>query len=373
MLYPVRGAKGKDIWAEGWPRLQISWVSRPWKPPGFPSFCRHDPAQDRVPPVTDPVPAPGRLGAVIIGRNEGARLVACLASFPDWVRPLVYVDSGSTDGSVAAARAAGAEVVALDMNLPFTAARARNAGFARLQELGAPEHVQFVDGDCRMQPGWLEAAQAFLAEHPAVAVVCGRRREIRPEASIWNRLCDAEWDTPVGQAKACGGDALMRVAAVAEVGGYDPTLIAGEEPELCVRLRQAGWEVWRIDREMTLHDAAMTRIGQWWKRTRRGGHAFAEGAALHGASPERHWVAETRRAVLWGAVLPGAALLGLAVTPWSLALLLAWPLQVLRLSRRHGWERAAFMVLAKIPEAQGVLEYHLNRLRRRRSALIEYK
>jgi GT2 family glycosyltransferase len=310
---------------------------------------------------------------VIIGRNEGARLAACLASFPASVRPLVYVDSGSTDGSVAAARAAGAEVVALDMSLPFTAARARNAGFARLCDLAAPDFVQFVDGDCQLQPGWLEAAEAFLLARPAVAVVCGRRREIHPEVSIWNRLCDAEWDTPVGRAKACGGDALMRVAAVAAVGGYDPGLIAGEEPELCVRLRRAGWEVWRIDHEMTLHDAAMTRIGQWWKRTRRGGHAFAEGAAMHGAPPERHWVAETRRAVLWGAVLPLLTLLGLAVTPWAGLLLLAWPLQILRLSRKIGWERAAYLVLGKFPEAQGVLEYHLNRLRKRRAGLIEYK
>ncbi|MES2541484.1 MAG: glycosyltransferase [Pseudomonadota bacterium] len=326
-----------------------------------------------MPPVTDPLPPPGRIGAVIIGRNEGARLVACLASFPDWVRPLVYVDSGSTDGSAATARAAGAEVVALDMALPFTAARARNAGFARLRELGAPEFVQFVDGDCRIQPGWPEAADAFLSARPDAAVVCGRRREIHPEASIWNRLCDAEWDTPPGPAKACGGDALMRVAAVAEVGGYDPGLIAGEEPELCVRLRRAGWEVWRIDQEMTLHDAAMKRIGQWWKRTRRGGHAFAEGAAMHGAPPERHWVAETRRAVLWGAVLPLVILLGLVVTPWAGVLLLLYPLQVLRLSRRLGWERAAFLVLGKFPEAQGVLEYNLNRVRRRRAVLIEYK
>lgn len=326
-----------------------------------------------MPPVTDPDPTPGRMGAVIIGRNEGARLVACLASFPTWVRPLVYVDSGSTDGSVDAARAAGAEVVALDMTRPFTAARARNAGLARLRALGAPEFVQFVDGDCRIQPGWLETAETFLATRPSVAVVCGRRREIHPEASVWNRLCDAEWDTPPGQAKACGGDALMRVAAVAEVGGYDPGLIAGEEPELCVRLRQAGWEVWRIDQEMTLHDAAMTRIGQWWTRTRRSGHAFAEGAALHGAAPERHWVTETRRAVLWGAILPLVAFLGLVVTPWAGLLLLAYPVQILRLSRRLGWERAAFLVLGKFPEVQGVLEFHLNRLRRRRARLIEYK
>ncbi len=315
----------------------------------------------------------GQIGAVIIGRNEGARLVACLASFPRDVRPLIYVDSGSTDGSVAMARAAGAEVVALDMKVPFTAARARNAGFARLIESGAPDFVQFVDGDCQMQPGWLSEAARFLASRPEVGVVCGRRREIHPEASIWNRLCDAEWDTPVGEAKACGGDALMRMAAVQGVGGYDPTLIAGEEPEMCVRLRQAGWKIWRIDREMTLHDAAMTKVGQWWKRTRRGGHAFAEGAALHGAPPERHWVAETRRAVIWGAVLPLLVVLGLLITPWALLILLVYPLQVLRLRRRYGWERAFFTTLAKFPEAQGVVQYHWNRLRNRRSRLIEYK
>jgi GT2 family glycosyltransferase len=313
------------------------------------------------------------VGAVIIGRNEGARLVACLASFPASVRPLVYVDSGSTDGSVAAARAAGAEVVALDMSVPFTAARARNEGFSRLQELAAPEFVQFVDGDCQLRRDWIAKAEAFLQAHALVGVVCGRRREIRPDASVWNRLCDAEWDTPVGQAKYCGGDALMRVAAVQAVGGYDPSLIAGEEPELCVRLRAAGWQIWRIDAEMTLHDAAMTQFGQWWKRARRSGHALAEGVALHGAPPERHWVAETRRALLWGAVLPAVAVLGALITPWALALLILYPLQILRLGLRYGWERGVFLTLAKVPESQGALQYWWNRLRRRQARLIEYK
>lgn len=317
--------------------------------------------------------AAGSLGAVVIGRNEGARLVACLQSLSFGVRPLVYVDSGSTDGSVAAARAMGAEVVALDTSIPFTAARARNAGFARLLEEGAPEFVQFVDGDCRVQPGWLPAARAFLAAHADVAVVCGRRREIHPEASVWNRLCDAEWDTPVGAAKACGGDALMRSAAVRQVDGYDPALIAGEEPELCLRLRAAGWRIWRLDAEMTLHDAAMHRIGQWWKRTRRAGYAFAEGAAMHGAAPEFHWVAETRRALIWGLGLPVAGLLGMFVSPWAALIFAAYPVQVLRLRRRLGLERALFLTLGKLPEAMGVVQFWLNRLLRRRAALIEYK
>lgn len=317
--------------------------------------------------------AAGSLGAVVIGRNEGARLVACLASLSSGVRSLVYVDSGSTDGSVAAARALGAEVVALDTSVPFTAARARNAGFARLLEAGAPEFVQFVDGDCRVQPGWLAAARAFLVAHPDVAVVCGRRRESHPETSVWNRLCDAEWDTPVGEAKACGGDALMRSAAVVQVNGYNPALIAGEEPELCLRLRAAGWRIWRLDEEMTLHDAAMHRIGQWWKRTRRAGYAFAEGAAMHGAAPEFHWVAETRRALIWGLGLPVAGLLGLLVSPWAGLVFALYPVQVLRLRRRFGLERALFLTLGKLPEASGVVQFWLNRLLHRRAALIEYK
>jgi GT2 family glycosyltransferase len=313
------------------------------------------------------------VGAVAIGRNEGGRLERCLASLLPAVDRVVYVDSGSTDGSVEKARAAGAEVVELDLSVPFTAARARNAGLARLAEGGAPAFVQFVDGDCEVRPGWIPRARAFLEAHPEVVVACGRRRERHPEASLWNRLIDREWDTPVGEAKACGGDALMRTEAVLAVGGYDPTLIAGEEPELCVRLRRAGGRVWRLDAEMTLHDAAMTRFGQWWRRSARAGHAYAEGMALHGRPPERHGVDRVRRALVWGLGLPALALLGAVVTPWSLLLLLVYPAQVVRLSRREGWPRGAFMTLGKFPEAQGIATYVWRRATGRRGRLIEYK
>ena len=311
-----------------------------------------------------------QVDAVVIGRNEGARLIACLDSLAGQVRRLVYVDSGSTDGSVEAAAARGAHVVQLDMTQPFTAARARNAGLAVLE---APDFVQFVDGDCELHPDWIATALAAMAAHPNAAVVCGRRRERDPAASVYNRLCDKEWDTPIGPALACGGDALMRFSAVQAVRGFDPTLIAGEEPDLCLRLRRGGGEIWRIDAEMTWHDAAMTRFGQWWQRSRRAGHAFAEGAFRNGAPPDRHWVAETRRALIWGAGLPMAALLAGWIHPVGLLILLAWPLQVLRLSRRMGWEAAFFSVLGKLPEAQGAMAFHLNRVRGRRQGLIEYK
>ena len=307
--------------------------------------------------------------AVVIGRNEGARLLACLATLRGRVRRLVYVDSGSTDGSVAAATAAGAEVVALDMAQPFTAARARNAGLSHLAS-DPPDFVQMVDGDCALQPGWISAALAAFAAHPAAVVVCGRRRERFAQASVYNALADREWDTPIGPARACGGDALMRYAAVQAVGGYDPGLIAGEEPDLCLRLRAKGGEIWRIDAEMTLHDAAMTRFSQWWRRAVRAGHAFAEGCARHGFD---HWGLETRRALIWGAGLPMAiVLLGLwHPAGWLLAL--AYPAQVIRLARRGGWAWGLFSVIGKFAEARGALGFYASRLRGQRRGLIEYK
>nr|WP_232209638.1 glycosyltransferase family A protein [Rhodobacter sp. SW2] len=321
---------------------------------------------------------PQTVDAVVIGRNEGARLRDCLASLAGQVRRLVYVDSGSTDGSADLARGFSAQVVVLDRRQPFTAARARNAGLAQLAA-DPPQFVQFVDGDCTLDAGWLAKAVAFLADQPKVVVVCGRRRERFPQVSVYNRLIDAEWDTPVGEARACGGDALMRFDAVQAAGGYRAGLIAGEEPEMCLRLRRAGGVIWRLEAEMTLHDAGITSVRQWWQRSRRAGHAFAEGAALHGAGPEAHWVRETRRALLWGAVLPlGVATVAVLADPGALWLLVAWPMQVVRLAFRdgaglHAWQAAFFSVLGKLPEAQGVLGYHAGQVFRRRAKLIEYK
>lgn len=334
-----------------------------------------------IPAPRDPSAPPGPVvDAVVIGRNEGGRLAACLASLTGQVRRLVYVDSGSTDGSQALARGAGAIVVGLDLSRPFTAARARNAGVLALTAEGAePDYVQFVDGDCEVVPGWVARGLQGFCDHPGAVVICGRRRERHPEASVYNRFCDREWNTPVGEALACGGDALMRLRDFHAVRGYREDLIAGEEPELCQRLRRAGGQIWRIDAEMTLHDAAMTRVSQWWRRMKRAGHAFAEGAALHGRGPDRHWRRETARALVWGALLPVLVVLAGLIHPAFWLAGLIWPLQMLRLGfrwrheGRAGTEAAVLTVLGKFPEALGALGYLRDRVLRRRRGLIEYK
>jgi GT2 family glycosyltransferase len=321
------------------------------------------------------------LAVVVIGRNEGERLRRCFASVVAPGTPVVYVDSGSTDGSIATARAMNVDVVELDLRTPFTAARARNAGWRRVrQQAPAAAFVQFVDGDCELLPGWTAAALHHLQSHPGVAAVAGRLRERFPERSIYNRLCDIEWDTPVGEARAVGGIATLRLAALDAVGGFREDLIAGEEPELCVRLRAAGWKVWRLPLDMAWHDAAMTRFSQWWRRAVRAGFAFAEGAYLHGGPPERHWVRESRSAWAWGLALPLViGLLALAVGMQALWLVLIYPLQVLRLFLRETGAvrtraaRAFFLVLGKFAEALGQLRFTLQRLRRAPARLIEYK
>ncbi|MFZ2986719.1 glycosyltransferase [Ideonella sp.] len=323
------------------------------------------------------------VGAVVIGRNEGDRLARCLTSLGPLLARCVYVDSDSSDDSVRLAGASGAAVLALDMRTPFSAARARNEGFALLQARWPDtEWVQFIDGDCELQSGWPGLALAHGQSQADLAAVCGRRRERHPEASVFNQICDIEWNTPVGEARAFGGDVLLRVAALQSVKGYEAAMIAGEEPELALRLRAAGWRIWRLDAEMTLHDAAMTRWRQWWQRNLRAGHAYAEGAWRHGAAPERHKLAETRRAIAWGGVLPVTLLALLPVLPIvSLAGVLAYPLQAVRLGLRFQadqrnpvpWRYAALLVLARFPEAAGALSFYWRLWMRKPARIIEYK
>lgn len=327
-----------------------------------------------------------KLGIVAIGRNEGERLVACLRSAQPENYAVVYVDSGSSDDSCSKARELGAAVVNLDLSIPFTAARARNAGWqyllAQQPEL---EFIHFIDGDCEFVDSWLETALQYLQTSPDYAVVCGQRKERYPSQTVYNHLCDIEWNTPVGDANACGGDALFRVAALKQVQGYREDLIAGEEPELCYRLRCEGWKIYRYDAHMTLHDAAMFSSQQWWKRMQRAGYAYAEGYAIHGgtrAKLENYRWPDVRRILLWTVILPTLILTLSLFSGYFLILFLIYPLQLLRLTAGYkktlatpslAFPYALSNLIGKFAQFGGVLKYTVNRMKGRRGTLIEYK
>ena len=330
-------------------------------------------------------------GIIAIGRNEGERLRHCLQSVSRLEMSVVYVDSNSTDCSVELARSLRADIVQLDLSLPFSAARARNAGFERLLLLSPnTRFVQFVDGDCEMVPDWMQRAQAELEARPDVGVVCGRRRERFVERSIYNRLADLEWDTPIGETRSCGGDAMMRVEAFQEIGGYDPSVMAGEEPELCQRLRNHGWKILRIDAEMTLHDSEMLHFRQWWRRTVRSGYGAADVASRFGS--QGLFVAQVRSARVWAVGWPlavivsgltFAAMMGRLAGILAAAIIcVAVPAQILRLAlrgrRRMMRNRDALVygiltMIGKWANLLGQLRYLRDRFSGQNARLIEYK
>lgn len=328
------------------------------------------------------------VAAVVIGRNEGDRLKRSLASIQAQVARVVYVDSGSSDDSVAHARGLGIEVVELDTSEPFTAARGRNAGFMALQTSDdPPDYVQFIDGDCLLVPGWIEAGQAHLQGRPDLGIVTGWRSEIHRDRSVYNAICDFEWHRPAGPIQACGGDMMVRAQAFRALGGFNPQVIAAEDDEFCVRMRKSGLGIERLALSMTRHDAAMTRFSEWWRRAVRSGHGFAQVGHLH---PD-HFRPERRRVWLYGLMLPLTALLGLALIAWGAsaagALLigavaavygLSWVRTAQGLARdglplREALHHAVYLSLSKFPNLIGVLTYGWRRLQQREMRIIEYK
>lgn len=331
-----------------------------------------------MPPVLHP-----SVATVVIGRNEGARLELALRSALAFAAPVVYVDSGSSDGSVERARALGCRVLELAPDRPFSAARARNEGFAHLSELvPVVEFVQFLDGDCELAEGWIEAGCRALEANSGDGLVRGQVAEAHPEASIYNRLCALEWQQTPGEVKACGGRFLARAEAFRAAGGFREDVIAAEDDEFCLRVRRAGWTIRMLAAPMATHDAAILHFSGWWRRARRAGYAYAQVAALHGAGPERYFVRDRRRIWIWGFLLPLASFL---LAPWTRALSLPAMLGLYLLQcvyirfrlRGRGWRAAeawaysAFAVLSRLPGICGVFEYHLRRGRPAR--IIEYK
>jgi GT2 family glycosyltransferase len=330
------------------------------------------------------------LSVVVIGRNEGERLVACLASIAaadlaglaGLAAEVIYVDSMSTDGSPARASQLGARVIVVSPQRP-SAATGRNAGWRAARG----RFVLFLDGDTLLEPEFLPAALAELQRSPRVAVVWGHRRERFPQQSVYNRVLDLDWVYPPGDSEFCGGDALFRRSTLIAAGGFDETLIAGEEPELCARLRAAGLRIRHIDQPMTRHDLAMTRWSQYWRRAERAGHAYAEIAARTRTNGAPLWQEDAQRNRVRGTVilvapLAAAALIGTAGPAGALAAGALAAAVIARTAWRARWKcrdartlvlYAIHSHLQQVPILWGQIAWHLSRRRGQTRGLIEYK
>lgn len=327
------------------------------------------------------------MAAVVIGRNEGDRLKESLESVRASGLRLVYSDSASSDGSPGLARGLGVPVLELDTGTPLSAGRGRNEGLDEL--LGRwPEtqFVMFLDGDCILDQAFPERAVELLRREPRCAIVTGHLTERHPEQSTYNRLCGIEWRSsagPMTNMNALGGIMAVRVSAFKEAGGFHLDAIAGEEPDLGVRLMLAGYKVIKIDAPMATHDAQMLRFGQWWTRAVRGGHALAYRYARHGRSELRDGRREILSDLFWGLALPLISLAAAWPTRCLSLLLLAvaygyFLVRVTRNYRRTGldksdaWLVSRYVLLSKFAHVVGIFRYALNRMRGE-YRIIEYK
>jgi GT2 family glycosyltransferase len=330
-----------------------------------------------------------RAAVVVIGRNEGERLLRCLESVASVASRVVYVDSGSTDGSVSAvlARFPGVVVHGLSLDRPFSAARARNEGVdVVLRNWPELRYVQFIDGDCKMELAWLPLASALLDAQQDCAAVIGQLQEMHADATIYNRLCAMEWASAAGDIEDCGsfgGISMVRISVFRAVGGFNPAVIAGEDSEMAVRMKLAGHRITKLDAPMASHDAAMTRFSEFWRRAVRSGHAIGQRYDLHGRGPAKDCARDMRSVKIWGLGLPLLALvLGAFTQGWGLAL---WPLGVGWLFSRVSAYRqrrgdrpqaaalyAAAIILTKYAQVRGLLTYWARR-RSNEFHIIEYK
>lgn len=327
-----------------------------------------------------------KLSVVVIGRNEGARLQRCLESVRamrrDWEVELIYVDSGSSDGSVALAESLGAKTIALTPLRP-TAALGRNAGW----RAATGEAVLFLDGDTVVDRDFAAVAMREFDDATA-ACVWGHRREMFPRETSYNRVLDLDWIYPPGPAAFCGGDALFRRSALVEVDGFDESLIAGEEPEMCRRMIAAGHRILHVDLAMTQHDLAMNSFHQYWARAMRAGHAYAEVSRRFAGSADSFWSAEARRnriQVLALSVMVVAGVVACVVlrSGWpAAAVLAALDVLVLRTAWKARWKSTNAWTLLlygvhshlqQLPICVGQMRYAWNNRRGRRMGIVEYK
>ena len=330
--------------------------------------------------------SPANIAAVVIGRNEGERLEPSLRSVQAARLPVVYVDSGSSDGSLAVARKIGVVLVELDPARPFSAARARNEGLDEaVRRWPDTQFVLFLDGDCVLDQDFPPAALKTFEQNSDCAVVTGHLSERSPEASVYNRLCAIEWRGPTGRIESVGdlgGIMAARVSALRDVGGFDEQIIAGEDTELGVRLALAGRSLIKIDRPMATHDAQILRFSQWWTRAVRGGHALAQRYARNGRSRLHDGRRELVSALFWGFALPLLVLTLLLPTRGASLLLLTgyavigW--RVYRYYVRTGVSNsdallaARFNIYSRFAHFLGIIRYGMNSLRGR-FHIIEYK
>lgn len=199
-----------------------------------------------------------KLTVVIIGRNEEQFIAKSVSSalaiktkLPNM--EVIFVDSASTDRSVAIAQEYPIKILGLRPNWPLCVAAGRYTGF--LHSTG--EFILFLDGDAEVETDWMLRALAFMDAHPnygAIAGVLDEEYITRDDVRVGGTQNVFRQDISKEQVdcKALGGIAMYRRAALDKAGTVNPHLPTGEDDELCMRIRNCGYKLARIRGRMAI-------------------------------------------------------------------------------------------------------------------------
>ena len=246
-------------------------------------------------------------------RHIDKALTSALAAVEPYGGEVVLADSGSSDRTIAIARRYPVTIA----QLANPAERSCGAGAQLAFQQAEGDFFYLLDGDMVLQPDFLSAGLAYLADHPDVAGVGGRVREMNIDSHEFQIRAntvenEGSWKPGNVDRLDCGG--LYRVSAVREVGYFaDRNLHAFEEFELAARLQAQGWKLARIDVPAVEHFGhRMDGYRLLWKRF-KSGYSGAAGEVLRGALGRDHLTVVLRRL--------GHVRNGVAVVLWWILLL----------------------------------------------------
>lgn len=192
---------------------------------------------------------------IVIGLNEGLNLKRCFSSINKAIEntpkkfdvnfELIYVDSGSQDGSVEIAKCYADKVILLTSEP--SAAAARMAGLHN----GKGEYCLFLDGDMELDSNWFIISIPIITKlNDNIAGIIGIRDDISSDNKIRRNVYGVK-KTRI--APHFGGAVMLKRTDIERAGGYNPLLKSFEEPDFYARLLSIGKKVLELNEKFILH------------------------------------------------------------------------------------------------------------------------